>query len=186
MLRLGFALAATAPFLIAACSGANDTGLFGAPATTDTSPTDPTTTPTASPDPTSPTPIATTAPDGGASPDAGTDASPPEEICTQEVEPDDTLDRATPFSTSFCGSLSSATDVDFGQFAVPQGATNLAITHVETDGKVAYRYYMNGVLLPVDASIPATPGIVYGVAIRLAAGSKTNTPSYRLNVAFTY
>ena len=184
MLRLALVATTSVPFLLSACSGANDTGLFGG-ATTEGSPTDPTP-PITSADPTTaPTTTPTTTPDAG-EPETGSDASPPDETCTQEVEPDDNFDRATPFTARFCGQLSSATDVDFGQFVVPQGAKSLSITHAETGGKVAYRYYKNGVLLPITAEIAATPGIVYGVSIRLAAGSKTDTPIYKLNVAFAY
>jgi hypothetical protein len=174
--------------LLVACSGAASTDLFeGAPDQTDTSATDPapvatspTTPPTGAPPPQTPPP-------GPVPPttDAGVDAAPPPPACTPEAEPDNDINHATTFTAHLCGKIDSNNDVDFGRFVVPAGAKGLSITHAEQNGKVIYRYYLNGTLLPVSENINAIPGAVYSVQIKLSpAGSGGDRPTYQLNVSF--
>ncbi|MDB4942737.1 MAG: hypothetical protein JWP97_2271 [Labilithrix sp.] len=176
-------VALLAVFAIGACSGAAGTELFDEPESGGIR-TVPTPDSGASPG----APADASAADAARPPpvDAATpDAAPPVATCTTEAEPDDDLEDATPFTTDFCGQVSGQSDQDFGTFTVPAGAKSMLITHTETGGKVAYRYYKNGQLLPIAAELPATPGTVYAVLVRRAAGSKdADQPTYALHVAF--
>ena len=173
-----------AAVVLVGCSGAAGSDLFSADQTA--SPTDPA--PTGStPDPTPPLPDSGTV-DPTPLPDAARpDAPDPTPTCTPEAEPNNDLAHATAFTTSFCGKIATANDVDFGTFKVPQNAKDMQITHVENGGKVIYRYYLEGQLLPLSDSIDAIPGATYTVQIKLATGNGNgngNTPSYQLDVQF--
>ncbi len=170
---------------LAGCSGAAGSDLFAADQSA--SPTDPA--PIGStPDPTPPLPDGSTVDPTPGPPDAGRpEVDPPAPTCTPEAEPNNDLGHATPFTTSLCGKIATANDVDFGTFKVPQNAKDMQITHVENGGKVNYRYYLNGTLLPLSESIDAIPGATYGVQIKLATGPVSpggSTPSYQLDVQF--
>ncbi len=186
MAALGDRALSLLALVLVGCSGASNQDLFGAASgqneENDTSATQPA--PSSSPKPSAttepqPAPVAPTQ-------DAGADAAPEAAKCTPPIEPNDSIGNATPFTSSFCGKIDGPGDIDFAKFVVPAGATGLAITHDEKGGKVAYRYYLNGVLLPVQGDgIPAIAGVTYTVQIKLAANSNVgDRPTYQLNVFF--
>jgi hypothetical protein len=173
--------------LVAGCSGAGNTDLFGTPSepqAEDTSPTEPVpsaTTPVTPPSNNPPPPVPVV-------PDAGpNDAEPPPSKCTPEVEPNSTMTKATTFTVALCGKINSYSDTDYGRFVVPAGATSVAITHAEQGGMVAYRYYVNGQFLNIIDSddIKVTPGQVYSVQMKLAPTSNgEDRPTYELGITF--
>jgi hypothetical protein len=172
--------------VLAGCSGAGNADLFeGSGNQNDIAATDP------APSATTPTPPSEVPDAGPPVPvppvrDAGVDAPPPPPACTPEAEPNNDINHATTFTASLCGKIDSNNDVDFGRFVVPAGAKNLTITHAEQNGKVSYRYYLDGQLLPVNGGdINAIPGAVYSVQIKLSpAGSGGDRPTYQLDVSF--
>jgi len=172
-----------AALVLVSCSGAAGSDLFAADETA-AAPTDPAPTGTGTAHPVPPLTEAGTPEPPPVVPDAGRpDVDPPTPTCTPESEPNNDVAHATAFTGSFCGKIAGANDVDFGRFLVPQNAKTMAITHAESGGKVSYRYYLNGQLLPLSESIEAIPGAAYTVQIKLANGNG-NTPSYQLDVAF--
>jgi hypothetical protein len=70
-----------------------------------------------------------------------------------EVEPNDTPATATPFTAlTFCGVLSSGSDVDYSTFATPAG-TKLGLFQGVIDGKVDFSLTLDGQTFgPADVS----------------------------------
>ncbi len=189
-------LSAFAPLVCAlalvACSGAGNDDLFeGTGEANDTSATSPAgATPPSGATPGGATP-------GGATPTPAPAATPPPPdtnavpppaaaTCTPEIEPNNDVTKATPFKTSLCGKIDSASDVDYASFVVPKGATTIDVKHSEKNGKAAYRYFLGGAMLGTDPDLlEPIPGATYTVQIRLdRSGSTTALPTYELDIAF--
>lgn len=164
-----------------ACSGAGNQDLFEAAAEQDDTSTTLPAPSTASPD------AGTTTPSNPSTPtkDAGTPEPPAEpEKCTQEKEPNNDVNKATPFTTGLCGKIDSSSDVDFGSFKVPQGAKSITWKHDENGGQLSYRFFVGGVPVPAadDDELRVVPGATYAVQIRSASGNGGNRPTYELTV----
>lgn len=184
--------------LLVGCSGAGNSDLFtGAPGepgssepevtasepTTSTKKQQPTAPgePAAAPAPAAPAPAAPTPP--ATTPDP---APPPAPTCTHEDEPNDEIHKATSFTTSICGKINTASDIDYVSFVVPPGKTEIAIKHDETGGKVAYRYYIQGIYLPFAGDgMTVIPGVTYSIQMKLAPTSATaDRPNYQVDISF--
>lgn len=145
------------------CSGAADTGLFGVPPS-DSAATEPSeqnakpgpsgtsssssgdgtgsgTTP-GTPAPASPPP---------ASPGDPGDTPAPPAACTNEVEPNDTQSKATPFTSSGCGEIGSPVDTDFFAIVAPANASKMKFSHTD-GGKLSYRIFEDGDLRVSNAN----------------------------------
>jgi hypothetical protein len=182
--------------LLVGCSGAGNADLFNG---------DPGAPPSSEDDDTAVEPVASTkkeapgqpaaapAPGSAPAPEAPSTPAPPTTpdpdpapSCTHAAEPNNDLNHATVFTASLCGKIDSATDVDFGSFVVPAGKTQISIAHSEEGGKVAYRYYLQGILLPLagDGMI-VIPGMTYSVQAKLSSASNSgDRPTYHLDVSF--
>jgi hypothetical protein len=167
--------------VVTGCSGAGNEDLFddSGPAsdTKLTSPAPSTSQKTPADTPSTP---ATPAPQPPDNPDTKPAA------CTQEIEPNDTSSRATPFTSSFCGRIDTSGDVDYGTFEVPQDAQTIKVSHTEQNGSVTYRYFAEGFPVPVQGDeIELLPGMTtYTVQIRLANTGGGKQPSYRIDLSF--
>jgi hypothetical protein len=93
--------------------------------------------PTAVPDAGAPTPK----PDAGSPADGG--APPPSGGCVSEKEPNDSAATANATGGSFCGALSSGSDVDWATFVAPVGSTFLSLT-TSSDASFALGVYKAG------------------------------------------
>lgn len=108
-------------------------------------------------------------------------------MCTPEAEPNDDATKATPFTTSLCGTIGSDKDVDYARFVVPNDATAVHVKHTEKNGKVAYRYFVG--LVPLGSNpgaIDPVHGATYTVQIRRDGngGGGKALPTYELEVSF--
>jgi hypothetical protein len=182
--------------LLVGCGGAGNEDLFngdpGQPAAledNDTAESDPVSSTKkdapAPPSAAAPAPSVPATPSDPATPPATPDPDPAPS-CTHTAEPNNDLGHATTFTTSLCGKIDSASDVDFGSFVVPAGKTQISIKHDEQGGKVAYRYYLQGILLPLagDGMI-VIPGLTYSVQMKLSPSSNAaDRPTYQLDVSF--
>lgn len=189
--------------VLVACSGASSSDLFDGDPSESASPTDPAPanddapasggsaaaapsgpgTPAA---PTGPAPSSSSPPSGSSAPPPAA-PPPPAGDCTNEIEPDDSLGQATPFTQGFCGKIDAKNDVDFGAIAAPMTATKMKYTIASKDGTVAHHFFMNGMLAITDPSgaIKVVPGATYAVELLLANGSPaTARPTYRVDVTF--
>lgn len=178
------ALAPLAAFAFVACSGAGNQDLFEAAREHDDTST------------TLPDPSTTTTPDSGTTTpalparphpveDAGTPEPPTDpEPCTQEKEPNNDVNKATPFTTGLCGKIEASNDVDFGSFKVPQNAKSITWKHDENGGQLSYRFFVAGVSVPAvdDGALSVVPGATYAVQIRSASGNGDKRPTYELTV----
>lgn len=182
--------------LVAACSGADETELFGVPPQ-ESNPTTPIggssdAGSSSSSDGSSSGGETTngggsggsSSSSGATSEDAGT---PPPPACAIEVEPNGSAGSATPFTSCIDGSLKKG-DVDFVEIKAPAQATKIAIGHTETGGKVSYRVYINGMPFPAftgDAPdyIPGVTSATYRFQIQ-PSGNANGTRTYRLTVSF--
>jgi hypothetical protein len=119
-------------------------------------------------------------------PDAGGDP-PPAVVdgCTQEREPNNNVNRATPFAGSFCGTIDGASDLDFGRFVAPQNAKSIRVIHTENGESVSYAYTVNGQVVSAEDMLRAIPGAVYTVQARLTRnGNGKGQSTYRIDVEF--
>ena len=182
-----------------ACSGAADSDLLG-PASSGTSPPSdassrgadspsaakggaqqtgaPASVPTAAPTP-APAPTGTQAPP----PPPGD----PPAACTPEAEPNDGLQRATPFTSSICGVVDKSIDVDFVEIEAPPNAHKLKFQATETTGRLSYRIFEDGGLrvqnAPASTTLTVDPGSTY--AIRVTAGQiGLDKIPYEIKVSF--
>lgn len=93
----------------------------------------------------------------------------------------------TPFTSSICGKIGSAMDVDYVTFVAPKDADVVRITHAETSGRAVYRYFLDGAQVPLQGDeLDAVPGATYVVQVRLdkSNGAGGSLPSYEIDVAF--
>ena len=109
---------------------------------------------------------------GGASKEGGATSNP---YCvvgsTAELESNDTPVTATPISgSSFCGVLSSATDVDYGSFTLPLTATSFNFNlHLAKSTDVFIN--VKGQHVPIAGTkLPFEPGEKYTIEVRPKGG----------------
>ena len=186
--------------LLVGCSGAGNADLFngdpGAPTSTedDVSATEPTPS-TKKQQPAAPgmlpgeTPAPAPSDPGSGTPGTPADPVPtpaPAPSCTPAAEPNNDLGHAVAFTTSLCGKIDTASDVDYGTFVVPAGKTEISITHAEQDGSVIYLYYFQGIpLLLAGDGMKVLSGATYGVQIRRSPMSPSaQRPTYKLDISF--
>ena len=97
-----------------------------------------------------------------------------------ENEPNDTPATATPFTAlTFCGVLSSGTDVDYSTFDTPEG-TKLGVFQGVIDGKVQFTLTLNGQEFGPEATTKFGSG-TYLVKAFTSAGQPA---SYNYRVQF--
>ena len=175
--------------LLVGCSGAGNADLFngdpGEPASAeqnDTSASDPGPS-TNKQQPTVPGQFAAAPPPAADTPPVAPDPMPK---CPQEAEPNNDINKATLFTTSLCGQIGTASDVDFVSFVVPAGKTEVAIKHDAKGGKIAYRYYLQGIYLPIGGDgMKVIPGATYSIQMKLSPTSaSTDRPSYQVDISF--
>lgn len=176
---LARALALPCALALTACSGAGNEDLFQSP------PSDSSLTPSPSTSGSSDTP----SPSNGKRPatPAKNPGAPQTAACTPEVEPNDDVEHATPFTSGMCGNIDTPNDVDYGVFDVPADARSITVKHTETGGKVAYKFSLDGVPIALQGDqLRAVPGATYVVQIRLdrSGGGNGGLPSYELYVSF--
>lgn len=167
--------------LAAACSGASESDVLGPATAQSSSPTEPS--PSNGAAPSGGAPSGTTGGgDGAGTSDAG--AADGGEACTREVEPNDDIDEATPFTSRLCGRIASRNDVDYATFVVPENAETLSYKLSESGGNVALHVYVNGAPLPIaTGQIRAIPNATYQFEMRLSqSGSAQDRPAYTLDV----
>ena len=170
--------------VLAACSGAGNEDLFEETEQQDVSKTDPAPT-TTDPVKTTPGKTGETTTPGTPAPPATPTTPPAADACTQEIEPNNDLVRATPFKERLCGKIDSATDVDYGRIIVPAKATTLTFKHSEKNGRLNYRFFLNSVPIQANEEINVLPGATYSVQIRPpTGGGGGDRPQYELEVAF--
>jgi hypothetical protein len=111
--------------------------------------------------------------------------------CTAEVESNDSLDEATPFTSCVTGSISNNQDTDYLRVVAPDNAHKMSINHQE-NGRVSYQVGQekDGALMyevdpfgPDANMIRVFPGaeLVFHVS---GAGWSKSERQYTLNVTF--
>lgn len=192
--------------LVAACSGANETELFGPTkqggsgatpiggSSGDDGASSSSSSGGSSSDGTSSSSSSTSSSSSSSSSggDTGKDAGaapppPPAPACTAEIEPNNEADRATLFTSCIEGTLKKS-DIDYAEIVAPAQTTKLSIAHEETGGKVSYRVFINGLPFPAftgDAPeyIPAVTSATYRIQMQ-PSGTGSGTRTYRLAVTF--
>lgn len=166
--------------VLAGCSGAGNQDLFDESAAgNDSSSVSPSPTPGTPEPPTKPQGPST---DPGPSPTPTPGPTPqPKELCTQEKEPNNNASRATEFTSSLCGKIETNSDVDYGTFTVPKGATTVILKHNEDNGNATYSLSRNGFpAIMLGDELPVEPGETYAVRISSAGGK----PTYELDILF--
>lgn len=179
--------------LVAACSGAEESDLFGADgnakgnggASGATNETPATTSDSTTPSPGSETPAKPNAPPVPGGGDPGTKPGDPTPACAAEGLANDEFKSADVFDSCIAGKL-VARDVDFVTTTAPADAKQIFIKHAESGGKVAYRVFVNGFSAsftdnPPD-SIPAVANAKYTFKVEPSgtAGDRT----WQLEVSF--
>jgi hypothetical protein len=171
-------------FLVA-CSGAGNEDLFGSPPNRGVAAIDPpkTTMPNPPADKNKGSGSATPPSSSGGGNDQGQDNDNPP-ACTKEVEPNDTMKNATPFTSSFCGQIATKGDVDYGKIIAPANAKRMKYTVTSPDGKLTWRLYADGIPMPDEATAAmAIPGATYTFELSQTPGSGGH-PSYEVDVTF--
>lgn len=191
--------------LVAACSGANETELFGPTkqggsgatpiggSSGDDGASSSSSSGGSSSDGTSSSSSSTSSSSSSSSGgDTGKDAGaapppPPAPACTAEIEPNNEADRATLFTSCIEGTLKKS-DIDHAEIVAPAQTTKVSIAHEETGGKVSYRVFINGLPFPAftgDAPeyIPAVTSATYRIQMQ-PSGTGSGTRTYRLAVTF--
>lgn len=125
-------------------------------------------------------------------PPAPPPAPPPPPPCTDEVEPNDSVARATAFTACIAGVLATSRDRDFLSVVAPAGARTMTVEHEEGGGSVLYRVgRKKGTSVDFDETftdeapvIEVAAGATYVFRLTFApGGSKTERP-YELSVTF--
>jgi|GEM_PF-6637651 len=176
---------------LVACSGAGNQDLFEGNATasdisfnepetpsgTTTAPAASTETEGADAGPSSPAPPTPPPPA-----DAGTADAAPAETCTLETEPNNTMATPNAFTTCFRGEVESSKDVEYGRFTMPATAREVRWTHDDDGGKVAFRFFLNGVpvLTKNNKLVAPIPGATYLVQVR----TTQSRPTWELRLTF--
>jgi hypothetical protein len=98
-----------------------------------------------------------------------------------EVESNDSAASATNIgsATAFCGSLSSASDVDNFAFTLPANAKSLSWSASYSVQGVVMSITVNGVTTPASAAPPWAPGSTYVVTV---SGASAATYGVTLNI----
>lgn len=120
--------------------------------------------------------------------DAGPDVQPePPPVCTPEIEPNDRLAQATPFTSSLCGTLDSEQDDDYGQVVAPPNATSVTIDHSDA-GHVRYEpsVLVAGHLTPLQEGtpVPLVGGATLVIRVRPGGNFGKTRPTYQVNFVF--
>jgi hypothetical protein len=174
--------------LAAACSGAGNEDLFETGLTNETSSNEPApaTSASGSAGKTSPTQPGTPGSEPTPLPPGTPPTTPPAEgVCTPELEPNNDIAKATPFTSSLCGKIDSLSDVDYGRIVVPMTATTMTFTHAEKNGRVSYRFFFGNIPVQADANqLEVVPGATYNVQMRLTPNTGNDRPTYELAVSF--
>lgn len=181
-----------------ACSGAADSGLFGPGADMSSSPGEPSAssssggesgTSTATDDRAPTTPgVPAPAPTSAPTPKPETPPAPPtpQPACTPELEPNDLLQRATPFTKSVCGALDRPLDVDFVAIVAPAGARKMKMVATES-ARLSYRILEDGDVkvgnAPATTTISVDEGSTYAIRVS-SAQIAIDKATYEIEVIF--
>lgn len=111
---------------------------------------------------------------GAATPEAGTGGTVgtgnPGGRCkagdTPEGEPNNTADKATPFTDAFCGELSDGNDVDYAVMTLPATAKGLAWSMTMTLNDIEYWVTVGGKRQRLLGNVPFEPGEKYLFEVR--------------------
>jgi hypothetical protein len=100
---------------------------------------------------------------------------------TPEGEPNNTADKATPFSEGFCGELSDGNDVDYAVMTLPATAKGLSWSMTMTLNDIEYWVTAGGKRIKLSplAKVPFEPGEKYLFEVRNSGNKKIG---YRVDV----
>lgn len=189
--RLGLSLGIPLLVAVTACSGAEESDLFGPEPSGGASAA-----PGSSTDPTTPEPAdgsGSSSPDGTDEPapspsDPGTAPAPgaPKPVCAAESLDNDELRKADEFDACIAGKLIGK-EVDYVSTVAPANAKQVFIKHTESGGKVAYRMFVNGFSASftdtVPDEIPAVPNAKYTFKLEPTGGT-IGDRDWQLEVTF--
>jgi len=104
--------------------------------------------------------------------------------CTNEVEPNDSMEKATPIATAFCGTLSSQDDVDFGSFVLPKTSTGFSFGFTVSKPNAVGFIHVKGQTVPLDGKVPYYNGETYVIEVRGKSSGSGNASgtTYRVDV----
>jgi len=132
------------------------------------------------------------APPASSSDDEPPAPPPPPPPCADEVEPNDSVARATAFTACIGGTLATSRDRDFLSVVAPAGARTMTVEHEEAGGNVLYRVgRQKGTSVDFDETftgdapiIPVEAGATYVFRLTFASGGSKAARPYELSVTF--
>jgi hypothetical protein len=98
---------------------------------------------------------------------------------TPEGEPNNTPDKATPFTDAVCGEVSDANDVDFAVMTLPANAKGFGWAMEMTANNIEYWVTVGGKRQKLSGKVPFEPGEKYLFEVR---NTGTKKVGYRVDL----